>query len=303
MRKVVVNLAGVLSALALFAVLAVEQAQQAMSATPDGWSVVDGLATAVVSERAGRRTLRLGVDGDIAAPSPSAHGLVVSGRDSVAALASDYAMADAALFPRGALKTYAPEAEDADFQARIDSVDDVDAFAREEALEARLGPDFDVAFAASLGMSTLEEKDRLNAPDGQRELGCLTEALYFEARGEDIEGQIAVAEVVLTRVDSTHWPNTVCGVVRQGDKRATGCQFSYTCDGKPEEIKNKKAWAFAERIAKLMLQGAPRRLTGRATHYHADYVAPRWARTMEKTAEVGVHIFYRRLLRFSGSRG
>ncbi|MCI4665241.1 MAG: cell wall hydrolase [Neomegalonema sp.] len=272
-------------------------------ARPDRWSVVDGLAKVVEPTRAWRRTLRLGVDGDIAALSPSAHGLVVSGRATVAALASDYAMADAASLPRKAWKTVSPVLEDAGLKGRIAAMDRIDAEARGKAKVARLGPSFDKAFAAKLGVSFLEEKDRYNAKNGESELKCLAEAIYFEARGEETPGQVAVAEVVLTRVDSKYWPNTVCGVVRQGDERETGCQFSYACDGKPEEIKNKKAYRLARRIAKLMLQGAPRRLTGRATHYHAEYVEPTWARTMERTNQVGIHIFYRRLLRFSGKRG
>ncbi len=302
-RRFLLNAAGAFGALGLCFGLAIEQAERALSATPDGWSIIDGLATAVVSERSDRRTLRLGVDGDIAAPSPSAHGLVVSGRDSVAALASDYAMADAALFPRGELRTLAPVPVDAGLDERIARVGEADEAARAGAEGARLGPDFDREFAASVGVSFLEERDRLNAPNGAEELQCLAEALYFEARGEEIEGQIAVAEVVLTRVDSAHWPDTVCGVVRQGQDRLHACQFSYNCDGQPERIENQRAYTQSERVARLMLQGAPRRLTGRATHYHADYVSPGWARTMEQTTKVGVHLFYRRLLRFSGSRG
>lgn len=303
MRNFVINVAGAVAAFGVFGFLAVQQAEVALSATPDGWSVVDGLATAVAAERAGRKTFRLGVDGAIAAPSPSAHGLVVSGRATVASLSSDYAMADAALFPRGALRTPTPVTMDAGMQDRMEVVAAFDGTARDGASSARLGPDFDKEMAAALGVSFLEERDRFAAEDGEKELYCLTEALYFEARGETIEGQAAVAEVVLTRVDSKYWPDTVCGVVAQGDERRTGCQFSYRCDGKPEKIEDEEAWDTAGRIAKLMLQGAPRRWTGRATHYHADYVAPGWARTMEQTTKVGVHVFYRRLLRFSGSRG
>lgn len=302
MRSFVLNAVGAVCAVGLCGFVAAQQAGTALSATPEGWRIVDGLGAASVQPASARRTLRIGVDGDIVASSPSAHGLVVAGRDSVAALSSDYAMADAALFPRGALRTPTPPSVDLGMKDRIDAIDAADAVARTGVDGARLGPQFDRAFAAKLGISVMEERDRLSGPNGKKELGCLAEALYFEARGEPIEGQIAVAEVVLTRVDSRYWPNTVCGVVRQGEKRRTGCQFSYTCDGLSDKIGDKRSYAAVMRVARLMMRGAPRRLTGRATHYHADYVAPTWARTMEETTTIGVHIFYRRLLRVSSKK-
>lgn len=122
---------------------------------------------------------------------------------------------------------------------------------------------------------------------------CLTEAIYFEARGESTRGQFAVAEVILNRVDSRVYPDTVCGVVTQGTGRKYACQFTYTCDGKAEVVKNKKAFVKAARIAKTLLEGRPRVLTGNATHYHTTAVNPRWAKKLEKTTQIGVHIFYR----------
>lgn len=122
---------------------------------------------------------------------------------------------------------------------------------------------------------------------------CLTEALYFEARGEGLAGQIAVAEVILNRVDSRRYPNSVCGVVRQGAHMRNACQFSYNCDGKPEHVGDKRAWTRAGRIARRMLDGRPRKLTLRATHYHNTDVNPRWASRLVPTARIGEHLFYR----------
>ena len=122
---------------------------------------------------------------------------------------------------------------------------------------------------------------------------CLTEALYFEARGESIRGQIAVAEVILNRVASKRFPNTVCGVVHQGTGKKYQCQFTYTCDGIPERVNEPKAYERVGKVARMMLDGAPRNLSGGATYYHTTAVRPRWARKFRKTARLGVHLFYR----------
>ena len=122
---------------------------------------------------------------------------------------------------------------------------------------------------------------------------CLTEAIYFEARGEPVRGQVAVAEVILNRVDAATYPDTVCGVVNQGTGELYRCQFTYTCDGAAETIHEPRAWARAGKIARRMLDGAPRALTGGATHYHTTAVNPRWAARFPLTATIGVHRFYR----------
>ena len=124
---------------------------------------------------------------------------------------------------------------------------------------------------------------------------CLTEAIYFEARGEPVAGQVAVAEVILNRVDSPRYPSSICKVVNQGTGRIHACQFSYTCDGQPETVSEPAAWERAGKIARLLIDGAPRALTAEATHYHADYVNPRWAAVYPRTAKVGKHIFYRQI--------
>ncbi len=140
---------------------------------------------------------------------------------------------------------------------------------------------------------------QLPAASGGSEWQCLAEALYFEARGETVKGQFAVAEVILNRVDSTRYPNSVCGVIHQGTGRKYACQFTFTCDGIPENISEPAAYRSVGKVAKLMLSGAPRTLTDGATHYHTTAVSPRWARVFRKTAKIGVHVFYRQSTRVS----
>ncbi len=130
-----------------------------------------------------------------------------------------------------------------------------------------------------------------SAPDGDAEWKCLTEALYFESRGETLNGQIAVAEVILNRVDSPLYPRTVCGVVKQRGRG--GCQFSFVCDGRADRMREKGAADLAGRIARAMLDGAPRLLTDGATHFHTRGVRPRWSKRFAHTATIGAHHFYR----------
>ncbi len=122
---------------------------------------------------------------------------------------------------------------------------------------------------------------------------CLSEALYFEARGESVKGQFAVAEVILNRVKSSLYPNTVCGVINQGTGKKYQCQFTYTCDGNPENIREPEAFERVGKVARIMLDGAPKVLTDGATHYHTVAVRPSWARKFARTASIGVHHFYR----------
>lgn len=128
---------------------------------------------------------------------------------------------------------------------------------------------------------------------GNAQWRCLAEALYFEARGETLKGQFAVAEVILNRVDMPNYPDTVCGVINQGTGRKYACQFTYTCDGIPEHIGEPRAWERVGKVARIMLDGAPRDLTKQASHYHTTAVNPRWARVYPRTARIGTHIFYR----------
>ena len=129
------------------------------------------------------------------------------------------------------------------------------------------------------------------APTGDQQWQCLKTALYFEARGETLKGQFAVAEVILNRVDSPAYPKSVCGVVQQGGKGS--CQFSYNCDGNRDVMTDAGAADLAGRIARVMLDGAPRALTAGATHFHTRAVRPAWAHRFPQTAAIGAHLFYR----------
>jgi hypothetical protein len=123
---------------------------------------------------------------------------------------------------------------------------------------------------------------------------CLAEAIYFEARGEAVRGQMAVAQVVLNRVFSGKYPNTVCGVVYQNAHRRLHCQFTFACDGIPDIVREPDMWERAQTIAAEMLDGKlwlPE--VGKATHYHASWVRPGWVREMTKMHRLGVHTFYR----------
>lgn len=135
--------------------------------------------------------------------------------------------------------------------------------------------------------------DAQPAAKGNKAWQCLSEALYFEARGESIKGQFAVAEVILNRVESPRYPDTVCGVINQGTGRKYACQFTYTCDGKPENITERAAWDRVGKVAALSLSTVDRPLTEGATHYHTTAVRPSWSRKYTRTAKIGVHVFYR----------
>ena len=127
-----------------------------------------------------------------------------------------------------------------------------------------------------------------------KEQKCLAEGIYFEARGEKLEGQAAVAQVILNRVRNPTFPNTICGVVYQNVTWRNRCQFSFACDGKKERINSPSHWRTAQDIAMAVTAG---KIwlddVGSATHYHAVYVRPRWARSMQRKTRIGLHIFYR----------
>ena len=182
----------------------------------------------------------------------------------------------------------------------IDSQNALDANAADDASGALAAIDTAQAISSHSPVTQrLLDKVRV----GKRSDGwfCLAEALYFEARGESLSGQVAVAEVILNRVDSKRYPNSICGVVKQGQQRRNGCQFSYNCDGKKNIIGNKKVFERLGRLAWVMMKGKPRTLTDRALYYHNTSVKPRWARKFVRTARIGDHIFYRRPVKLSSN--
>lgn len=128
----------------------------------------------------------------------------------------------------------------------------------------------------------------------RREQRCLAAAVYFEARGEPVSGQAAVAQVVLNRVKAPAYPSTVCGVVYQNKKWRNRCQFSFACDGIRDKVTDKKSYAQAQKVAKNVTSGKSwSRKIGSSTHYHATYVSPKWAKKMKRITKIGRHIFYK----------
>jgi spore germination cell wall hydrolase CwlJ-like protein len=132
-----------------------------------------------------------------------------------------------------------------------------------------------------------------SAGERARETRCLAEAIYYEARGESVVGQLAVAEVVLNRVKSKHYPDTFCDVVYEGSYRSTGCQFTFTCDGSLRHRPYGAAWRQANVVASGVIGGLARPMTHRATHYHTNEVDPYWSGSLIETTRIGAHIFYR----------
>ena len=167
----------------------------------------------------------------------------------------------------------------------------------------------DLIFISSLGLNTLEifsgfsdfddgrfsfdTIDNLPKPKLTNEMKCLAEAIYFEARGEALEGQYAVGEVIINRVLSKDFPNSVCGVISEGANRLNACQFSYNCDGKLETITEKKIYERILKLSQMLLEPSARFLTSGATFYHSKLVSPSWSKKFIKTNEIGNHVFYK----------
>lgn len=128
---------------------------------------------------------------------------------------------------------------------------------------------------------------------GADDWACLSQALYFEARGESVKGQFAVGEVILNRADSDRFPGTVCAVIDQGTGKKYQCQFSFKCDGLKEVIHEKQAFEDVSKVARAILDAHSRPLTDGATFYHTKAVNPNWARKFTRTTTIGVHHFYR----------
>lgn len=147
--------------------------------------------------------------------------------------------------------------------------------------------------AVLAGMKSFEPAHLRRAEDMSRQMQCLAEAVYYEARSETTSGQLAVAEVIMNRVKDHRYPNTACDVVYQGATRTTGCQFTFTCDGALGRSPRGAKWDAAKSIAAHVVLELEEPRTAGATHYHATYVNPVWNAGLIKTSKIGTHIFYR----------
>jgi spore germination cell wall hydrolase CwlJ-like protein len=137
------------------------------------------------------------------------------------------------------------------------------------------------------------------ALNASRDVDCLTDAIYYEARGETAAGQAAIAQVVLNRVRHPAFPKSVCGVVFQGAANGVNCQFSFACNGAMRRPRDGAAWARAEQIAARALSGSVMPQVGEATHFHVAGISPDWGPNLARVAQVGLHVFYR----FGGHAG
>ena len=153
-----------------------------------------------------------------------------------------------------------------------------------------------------LGITTAQsgQAKGLFTAEDKPEMWCLAQNIYYEARSSNRADRIAVADVVMNRVNDKRYPNTICDVVKQGEQHANGkmkrnrCQFSWYCDGKSDWPTNMDAWVEAQQIAyNMLVHSDARGITEGATHYHATYVEPNWARHYALIGRIGEHIFYR----------
>lgn len=240
-------------------------------------------------------TVRFGIGGDVESYAVGSAGIAADAATRIRFLDSDLEMATAVF---GSLNERQPSIATPEAprptigSQKQTSYYDQLAAGRAKIGQEKAGETKDYVLRSALRPGRAE--NRMKREGAERELYCLSEAIYYEARGETIEGQIAVAEVIMNRVDSPNYPNTVCGVVRQGESRRNSCQFSYRCDGEPERMSDKKSAKRARDVAILLMKGERRGLTSDATHYHATYVKPYWAKSLTRTATHGTHIFYRR---------
>jgi spore germination cell wall hydrolase CwlJ-like protein len=156
------------------------------------------------------------------------------------------------------------------------------------------------ACAAFVSSAQAGETRGLFTAEQRPQMWCLAQNIYYEARSSNRADRMAVADVVINRVKHTYYPNTICEVVQQGMRNANGsmkrnkCQFSWYCDGRSDWPTNQDAWIEAQMIAyNMIIHSDSLGITEGSTHYHADYVNPRWARDLQLVGRIGVHIFYR----------
>jgi hypothetical protein len=194
---------------------------------------------------------------------------------------------------RGALQQWEPGAEPVAVSQPADS--DIKVSALESSAEP--GVDGETVAGKDDASRFRSPADRLGLTGKPRAKAekCLADAVYFEARGEPIRGQMAVAQVVMNRVFSGRYPNNVCGVVYQNANRRLACQFTFACEGKNlNRIDEPEMWTQAKRIAKDTLDGKIWLAeVGHATHYHAYWAHPSWVHEMARVYKLGVHTFYR----------
>lgn len=153
---------------------------------------------------------------------------------------------------------------------------------------------------ATFGNATSTHAKGLFTAEDKPEMWCLALNIYYEARSSNRADRMSVADVVINRVNHTYYPNTICEVVQQGKQYADGrmkrnqCQFSWYCDGRSDWPTNMDAWVEAQQIAyNMVIHFDARGITEGATHYHAKYVDPSWARHFQLIGRIGEHIFYR----------
>lgn len=184
--------------------------------------------------------------------------------------------------------------------AAIDETQDgADAFDEFGTPGENIASDYAIAMvapsAAASALAATEGQQQISAfLNNDRQFQCLAEGVYFEARGEPRRGQVAVAQVIMNRVNHDEFPDTICGVVYQNQHWRNRCQFSFACDGVPERITERAAWDVAEDVSRQVLENRDLIETiEESTHYHATYVRPRWAPRMIRLDRVGLHIFYK----------
>ena len=154
--------------------------------------------------------------------------------------------------------------------------------------------------------SATQAQDELITEETYPEHYCMALNIYYEARGSNLADKAAVSDVVLNRVNDNRYPNSVCEVVKQGKQKPSwkdpnvmvmvrnACQFSWYCDGKPDNPQDEDRWFEAQMLAwSIMEYEKYRGITEGATHYHATYVSPKWAKDMQIVGRIGAHIFYR----------
>jgi spore germination cell wall hydrolase CwlJ-like protein len=183
---------------------------------------------------------------------------------------------------RISVNAYAPEVPDYSAQSPFESLLNLEPKKLEAAIPVEPGGH---SWAAKLLPQSVHSA---------KEQRCLAAGVYFEARGESVKGQAAVAQVILNRVKNPTYPNSICGVVYQNENWRNRCQFSFACDGRKDRITEPHHWRKAQEVAQAVTDGTiwlPE--VGSSTHYYADYVSPGWARKMKKMKKIGQHIFYR----------